>query len=158
MHRKAFRLRLAAVPLAAALLGIFAAVTPASAATTSIVQASSQSAVARTYSAVGARISVDTGIQEQPCTSGRATWVHMTMSEDGSLVNKCYGYSGIFYFSANSTYYVCAGNNYGTMYYYDPHQGKYETWTFAPGHVIGWTYAVDISWLNISGWNGDSTC
>jgi hypothetical protein len=158
MNKKAIRLRIAAVPLAA-LLGMFASVTPALAATTGIAQASSPSTATRTYSAVsGAKTPVIPDIQVQSCTSGRAQWVHMVLSYGTGLETRCYGYTGIEYFSGNVTWHVCAGNNYGSIYYYDPHQNKYETWDFAPGHVIAWTYGVDISWLHISGYGGGDTC
>jgi hypothetical protein len=158
MNKKAVRLRIAAVPLAA-LLGMFAAVTPASAATAGIASASSHSTAARTDSAIGdATTSVIPDIKYEPCTSARAQWVHMTMSAGTGLTVNCYGNTGIEYFSGNVTYYVCAGNNYGALHYYNSHLDEYETWEFAPGHVIAWSYGVDVSWLHISGYGGGDTC
>jgi hypothetical protein len=152
MRKKAVRLRIAAV-LVTALLGMLGAVTPAWATTFSAAQAGSHSAIARADV-----ISVRPAISEQACTSGRATWVHIEMAAGTGLTVKCFGGKGTQYFSANTSYYVCAGNNYGQLHYYDPHQGKYETWDFGPGHQIAWTYGVDISWLIISSWSGGDSC
>jgi len=158
MNKKAIRLRIAAVPLAA-LLGMLASVTPALAATTGIAQAGSHSTATSAYSAISdAKTSVIPDIQGEPCTAARYQWVHIVLSYGTGTETVCYGHTGIEYFSGNNTYYVCAGNNYGSLYYYDPHQGKYETWEFAPGHVIAWTYGVDISWLHISGYGGSDSC
>jgi hypothetical protein len=160
MEKKPFRLRIAAVPLAA-LLGVFAAVTPALGATAGTAQASSHGTMTRADGVVsGARTLVrpDTSIQQQPCTAARATWVHITQSEGTSLTVTCFGFTGIWLFSGNTSWMVCAGNNYGTLRYYDPEHEAYETWDFSPGSVIAWSYGVDLTSLTINGWSQSDTC
>jgi hypothetical protein len=70
----------------------------------------------------------------------------------------CYGFTGTELFSANDTFRACAGNNYGTLRYFDPHLDEYESWDFAPGHVVGWTYDVDVVSLTITKYSGSDEC
>ena len=97
-------------------------------------------------------------IEVEGCGSSNETWVHITMSEGTGRETLCYGFTGTQDFSGNTTWEVCAGNNYGYLRYYDPHLNQYKTWQFAPGHVISWSYGVDVDTLTISSWSGSDEC
>jgi hypothetical protein len=96
-------------------------------------------------------------IKVEACSSRNETWVHITTEVLGKKKTLCYGGKGTMPFSANNTVQVCAGNNYGYLRYSDPIHGA-ETWQFAPGHVIAWSYGVSVDYLTISSWSGSDRC
>lgn len=58
-----------------------------------------------------------TSIQNQPCTSGRSTWVHVYTVSDGTF---CLGFKGTYVFNYGNGRWVnklTFGNNYGNIEY-----------------------------------------
>jgi hypothetical protein len=163
MSVKASRKRVTAAvtALAAALLGLFMTAAPAWAAPATTLQVSSHSLAADVSAPAvitGKVFSAVPYIKGQLCSSATKNWVHLTMSAGTGREEWCYGFTGTEYFSGNTTWMACAGNNYGYLRYFDPHLNRYETWQFAPGHVIAWSYGVDVDSLTISSWSGGDTC
>jgi hypothetical protein len=116
MNGKAVKPRF--ITLLIALLGMFLAATPAWASSAGTAQVSSHEQTAHVSTFTGGGpvtvTNVSGDIQENSCTSGRATWVHMTMNG----VTRCFGGTGTLGFSGNVTYWFCSGNNYGTVKYW----------------------------------------
>jgi hypothetical protein len=139
--------------------GILAA--PAwAASTTTTVQLSARSLAADAGGpavVVGKVIPAVSDIKVETCSSKNETWVHITTEDLGKKKTLCYGGRGTMPFSENNTVSVCAGNNYGYLRYSDPHHGA-QTWQFAPGHGISWTYGVSVDYLTISNWSGSHRC
>lgn len=157
---KASRKRTAAAALVAALLGLLMAAAPAWAAPAATAHVSSRSLAAGAGEPAvisGRAITAVSDIREESCTSARKTWVHITTESLGTKTTLCYGGKGTMPFSENNTVKVCAGNNYGYLRYSDPIHGA-ETWQFAPGHVIAWSYGVSVDYLTISSWSGSDAC
>lgn len=151
MSRRACGLRVAAVMLTV-LLGTFMAAVPAWAAPVSTALGGNSPAAHVNGAAVSDPVSGVSGdIQEQPCTSGRATWVHMTMNG----TTRCFGYTGTLYFSGNNTTWFCAGNNYGTLKYWK--NNTYYSLGFTNGTNVN-LGGVDVTLLTINGWRGSNTC
>jgi hypothetical protein len=152
MREIATKLRITAI--LAVLLGTLVIGAPAWAASVGTAQTGSPASAAHVTNAVVS----DPGtyavanIQEQPCTSGRATWVHMTING----TTKCYGFTGTFYFSGNNTTYFCAGNNYGNLRYWEGN--NYYSLGFAPGTRVNWPNGINVTLLTINGWRGSNTC
>lgn len=134
--------------LATALLGLFMTAGPSLATSVTTAQMSSHSLAAD----VSAAAAIRPRIKELSCDDKTAFRIEM---KSGTY---CYGFDGIVLFEANATRSVCAGNNYGTLRYYDPEHNEYHTWDFAPGHVAGWTYYVDVDSLTITGYSGSDKC
>jgi hypothetical protein len=158
MSPKAPRKRLTVAAIMAALLGLFLAAAPASAAPATIMAQVSSQSLAGDASApaviTGKVTPIEPDISVEGCGSSNETWVHITTSE-GTL---CYGGTGTEYFAGNVTYSVCAGNNYGYLRYFNDSTGEYDTWEFAPGHTIAWSDGVDVDSLTISSWSGSDQC
>lgn len=94
-------------------------------------------------------------IQEQPCTSGRATWVHIEFLSQGTL---CYGFTGTWYFSGGYIpIHFCSGNNSGTFKYSDIN-GNEHSFNFGPGANISFLHTDDAVSLTITGYSGNDTC
>jgi hypothetical protein len=140
MTKKVVRLWIAV--LITTLLAAFMAAVPAMAAPVNAAQTGSHGSAAVLNSPA---------IQEQACTSGRATWVHMTIN--GST--RCFGYKGTFYFSGNSTGWFCSGNNYGTVRYWRGNDYLSLGFTNGTNTNLG---GGDVTLLTINGWRGSNTC
>ena len=135
------------------LLGVLMGTAPALASTASTSQAGSHYATVPTVSSTVGGYAVG-NIQEQPCTSGRATWVHIKTLEHGT---QCYGFTGTWYFSGNVLISFCPGNNRGTFWYSDS-KGQEHSFNFEPGGAtVGFMTGGAVK-LYISGWEGNYTC
>jgi hypothetical protein len=127
------------------LLGVLMGTSAAFASTTDTAQAGIGSARAS---------SVTPDIEAEPCTSDRATWVHIKFVYSGTI---CYGYEGTWPFEENGLVSFCPGNNKGSFTYTDD-GGVEHTFKFEPGGAtVYFTYADAVS-LTITGWEGDHTC
>lgn len=154
MNGKAIKPRIF-ITLLIALLGTLLAATPAWASSAGTAQVSTHKPAAHVSTFTGGgqititHISGD--IQEQPCTSGRATWLHMTMNG----TTRCYGFKGTLGFSGNVTYWFCSGNNYGTVKYWDGND------PVSLGFTNGTNISLDggnVYLLTINGYRGSDTC
>lgn len=134
--------------LAASLLGLFMTAAPGLAAPATTVQVTSYSLAG--HASAAAVIRPD--IEPLPCSNETSFHIYTATG------TYCYGFEGTTYFTGNATYMVCAGNNYGTLRYYDPEQNKYDKWDFAPGHVAAWSYYVDVDSLTITKYSGSDMC
>jgi hypothetical protein len=150
--KKATTLWIAALMM---LVGMLMGASPALASTAGTAQAGSHHPTAPAVSRIASagRYSVP-NIQEQPCTSGRATWVHIKTLEHGT---QCYGFTGTWYFSGNVLISFCPGNNRGTFWYSDS-KGQEHSFNFEPGGAtVGFMTGGAVK-LYISGWEGNYKC
>jgi hypothetical protein len=106
--------------------------------------------------AVGGHVSHDsTPIQEQPCTSGRKTWVHID-SADGL---QCFGFAGTAAFDPYPRLYeFCAGNNHGSFEVFDSDTGKYSSGNYSAGFARDYGNGIYIVSVTIKGWSGSDSC
>jgi hypothetical protein len=131
------------------------AVAPAGAATGGSSLTASHALAVTPARAAGPALSAP-DIALEPCTSARATWVHITLAVgDQPAQTLCWGYTGTWYFSANKTTHFCAGNNYGTLNYYTA-SGEARSLGFLPGYKA--SEDIDVVSLTIKGWRGSDTC
>lgn len=149
MTKKVVRLRIAV--LIGTLLAALMAAGPAMAAPGNAAQTGNYGSAARISRPADNTISAISSIEEQPCTAGRATWVHMTVN--GST--RCFGFKGTFYFSGNSTGWFCSGNNYGTVRYWRGNDYLSLGFTNGTNTNLG---GGDVTLLTINGWRGSNTC
>jgi hypothetical protein len=134
--------------LAASLLGLFMTAAPSMAAPATTAQVISYSLAAH----VSAATVIRPDIEPLPCSDETAFHLY---TANGTF---CYGFTGIELFTGNAINKACAGNNYGSLRYYDPERNEYFNWQFAPGHVKAWTYYVDAISLTITGYSGSDIC
>ena len=101
----------------------------------------------------GALVSPD--IESEPCTSGRATWVH-AYTDSGTF---CLGYAGIYEWSVPPEIYTfCAGNNNGYYeLYYEP-TGTYSVVHFTHGFGLDYPNLTLLVYVEIVNWSGSDTC
>jgi hypothetical protein len=96
-------------------------------------------------------------IQDQSCTSGRATWVHIYFYAG----THCYGFKGLvdlpdFGGGGYNAQTVCFGNNYG-VFWYDQNGHGYRQ-NFVSGEVDYFGSNITPTALEINGWSGSSNC
>jgi hypothetical protein len=136
------------VAFAATLLGLFITAAPGMATPVTAAQVANHSLGADVRGAATA----GPDIEGMSCDNPTAFHLRMSTGE------YCFGYDGVHYFAGNTTYSACAGNNYGTLWYFDYQHATYETWDFAPGHAIMWSDGVDVLTLTITGYRGEYDC
>jgi hypothetical protein len=149
------RVTVIATALAAALLGLSMTAAPGLAAPATTVQVTSHSLAADVSGAgviTGKVLPAVPDISQLPCNNRTSFHLYGTYGE------VCFGYTGTQFFRTNKTFKACAGNNYGTLRFYDPHTGLNEHWDFAPGHIIAWSYGVNVNSLTITGYSGRDAC
>jgi hypothetical protein len=138
---------------------------PASAATSGSTHVAASVVTARTdssspASAQAVRLSTNgpiasPDIEEESCTSSRATWVH-AYTDSGTF---CLGYAGLIEWSVPPEIYTfCAGNNYGYYeLYYEP-TGKYSVVHFTQGFGLDYPNLTLLVYVEIDGWSGSDKC
>ena len=94
-------------------------------------------------------------IEEESCTSSRATWVH-AYTDSGTF---CIGYAGTIEWSVPPEIYTfCAGNNYGYYeVYYEP-TGTYTVVHFTQGFGLDYANLTLLVYVQIDGWSGSDSC
>lgn len=132
---------------------------PASAATTRIAAPAraTPSGTARIGLAPppGQRVTASSDIEEESCTSGRATWVHI----DTSYGLLCFGYTGVAEWEVPPELYTfCAGNNYGYFEEYNENNGDYYLVQYNHGYGSDFGPLILIVYVEIDGWSGSDTC
>ncbi len=101
------------------------------------------------------RVTASPDIEEESCTSSRATWVHV-YADSGTF---CLGYTGLIEWSVPPEIYTfCAGNNYGYFEtYYEP-SGTYSAAAFSEGFGRDYPNLTLLVYVEIDGWSGSDSC
>jgi hypothetical protein len=166
MTRLTSRLAAAGIlTLAVVLAPCLATAIPASAATSAPTHVAASAVTASPASASPARTdlahlsasgaTVSPAIEQESCTSGRATWVHV----DTSYGLLCFGFAGTAKWSVPPLLYTfCAGNNYGYFETYNEANGKYFVQHFTQGFGADFGSLILLVYVEIQGYSGSDKC